>query len=227
LPHDESALAIFEPPKVPHGPLQLTMADSRPSPLRLVALPRQPPPEDDAQLVERARNGAVAAQAELFRRHAPPLLQLLTRLLAATSDAEDALQDTFITAFADLVHLRDSGAFPAWLRRIAVHQAHRRFRKRRLLAALGLDHAPTDMTLADLADPDAGPDVLAELARLDQILLRLSAKNRTAWILRYVEGCELTEVASSCGCSLATAKRRVAAAQARVARHFDLPGVDE
>jgi RNA polymerase sigma-70 factor (ECF subfamily) len=203
------------------------MSDPLPSPVRLVALPRLSPPDDDDQLVERARNGAATAQAELFRRHAPHLLQLLTRLLAARSDAEDALQDTFIIAFTDLVHLRDSGAFPAWLRRIAVHQAHRRYRKRRVLAALGLDHALTDATLADLADPDAGPDVLAELARLDEILLRLPAKNRTAWILRYVEGCELTEVAASCGCSLATAKRRVAAAQARVARHFDLSGVDE
>jgi RNA polymerase sigma-70 factor (ECF subfamily) len=204
------------------------MADSLPSPLRLVALPRQAPPlDDDDELVERARNGAASAQAELFRRHAPRLLTLLTRLLAATADAEDALQDTFIIAFADLVQLRDSGAFSAWLRRIAVHQAHRRFRKRRLLAAIGLDRSLTDATLADLADADAGPEVLAELARLDRILLRLPAKNRAAWMLRYVEGCELTEVASSCGCSLATAKRRVAAAQARVARHFDLPGVEE
>jgi RNA polymerase sigma-70 factor (ECF subfamily) len=200
------------------------MSDSLPSPVRLVALPRQAqPPEDDDALVERARNGAAAAQAELFRRHAPRLSTLLTRLLASTADAEDALQDTFIIAFNDLVQLRDSGAFSAWLRRIAVHQAHRRFRKRRLLAALGLDHSLTDATLADLADPDAGAEVVAELARLDAILLRLPAKNRAAWMLRYVEGCELTEVAASCGCSLATAKRRVAAAQSRVARHFDLP----
>jgi RNA polymerase sigma-70 factor, ECF subfamily len=194
------------------------------SPLHLVALPRPDAlVDDEAELVAVARAGGTAAQAELFRRHAPRILALLERLLASTADAEDALQDTFVTAFRDLAQLREAEAFGAWLRAIAVRQAHRRFRQRRFWAAFGLDRSLTDARLADLADPAAGPEVHAELARLDEVLARLPARNRVAWMLRYVEGCELGEVAASCGCSLATAKRRIAAAQSRVSRHLGEP----
>jgi RNA polymerase sigma-70 factor (ECF subfamily) len=213
------------------------MSEPAPSPLRLVALPApraagaaSSPGGDEAVLVAQARDGAVAAQAELFRRHAPRLLPLLTRLLSSTADAEDALQDSFVTAFADLPKLRDLASFAGWLRRIAVHQAHRRFRRRRLLTALGLERgaaAGGDATLAALAVAEAPPDVCAELARLDGVLARLPAAERAAWMLRYVEGYELLDVADSCGCSLATAKRRIAAAQARIAKHFELPEVGD
>jgi RNA polymerase sigma-70 factor (ECF subfamily) len=189
--------------------------------LRLVALPRLDAlVDDESELVAAACAGGTAAQAELFRRHAPQLLPLLKRLLASTADAEDALQDTFVLAFRDLAQLRDASAFGGWLRGIAVHQAHRRFRRRRFWAALGLDRSLADARLADLADPAAGPEVHAELTRLDDVLARLAPRDRVAWMLRYVEGCELGEVAASCGCSLATAKRRIAAAQARVVRHL-------
>jgi RNA polymerase sigma-70 factor (ECF subfamily) len=214
------------------------MPDPVPSPLRLVALPARrataaasSAAADEADLVARARDGAVAAQAELFRRHAPRLLPLLTRLLSSTADAEDALQDSFVTAFADLGKLRELEAFGGWLRRIAVHQAHRRFRRRRLWSAFGLQRGTAaggaDATLAALAVADAPPDVCAELTRLDGVLARLPSVNRAAWMLRYVEGYELVDVADSCGCSLATVKRRIAAAQARIAKHFELPEGDD
>src|SRR6266511_2738035 len=100
------------------------MNEPVPNPLRLVALPARRaatasplPPDEEAGLAARARDGAGAAQAELFRRHAPRLLPLLTRLLSSTADAEDALQDTFVEAFADLPKLRDLEAFGGWLRR--------------------------------------------------------------------------------------------------------------
>lgn len=170
----------------------------------------------EAEVVDAAVRGDEAAQGKLFRRHAPRLLPLLQRLLSSTSDAEDALQDTFEVAFRDLRQLRDRRAFAGWLRQIAVHQAQRRFRKRRLLRVLGLDRAAEDATLSRLADRSVSAEVRAELAQIDAVLARTPAKERTAWMLRHVEGHELEDVARSCGCSLATAKRWIAAAQARL-----------
>jgi RNA polymerase sigma-70 factor (ECF subfamily) len=182
----------------------------------------EPPPPDDVALVERARTGAAAAQAELFRRHAPRLLPMLVHLLASKSDADDALQDAFLLAFRDLKKLQDAAAFGGWLRQIAVHQAHRRFRRRRLLATLGLDREPAPATLALLASPAASPETRAQLRELDAILQRLPTRQRTAWMLRHVEGYELEEVAHSCDCSLASAKRWIAAAHARIQRRLEL-----
>jgi RNA polymerase sigma-70 factor (ECF subfamily) len=181
---------------------------------------------EDAALVRRARDGSLAAQDELFRRHAPLLLPMLVHLLACTADAEDALQDAFMDALRDLEHLREDDAFGGWLRRIAVRKAHRRFRKRRLLAALGLDRPADRATFEKLAAIATPPEVRMELARLDAVLERMPARLRFAWTLRYVEGYDLIDVADACGCSLATAKRRIAGAHARVMRRLDLPEVD-
>jgi RNA polymerase sigma-70 factor (ECF subfamily) len=181
---------------------------------------------DDAELVRRAAEGQVWAKAELFKRHAPAVTRLLTRLLSSSVEAEDAAQDTFVTAFSDLGQLRAEGSFGGWVRQIAVHQAHRRFRRRKLLRALGFGGSAEDASLAELAAPDVAPDTRAELALLDGVLRGLPAAERMAWMLRHVEGYELNDVARLCNCSLATAKRRIAAAQERISAHVSIDAGD-
>ena len=100
--------------------------------------------------------------------------------------------------------------------RIVVHEVHRRFRRRRLLRTLGFDLAGYDAGLAQLVAPGLPPDAHAELAAIDRVLAELPAGQRLAWMLRHVEGHELTDVAAQCGTSLATIKRWLAAAQARI-----------
>jgi len=192
---------------------------------RVIPLRREdarPGPADESDLVRRASEGQSWAQGELFRRHAPALTALLTRLLSSRVDAEDAVQDAFIVAFRDLRQLRETAAFGGWLRQIGVHQAQRRFRRRRLLAVLGFDASVQDATLEALIDPALLPDRRTEVALLDRLLAKLPAAERMAWMLRYVEGYELTEVARTCECSLATAKRRISAAAAKISAHVEI-----
>ena len=185
-------------------------------------LPFRPPGEglqdDDATLVARAREGAEWARTALFNRHAPAIMGFLTRLLWSTADAEDAAQDAFVEALRDLDALRNPADFGRWLRRIAVHQAHRRFRRRRFLTALGFDGTPLDATLEQLADERVSPEDRAELMLVQKALQKLSTAERSAWVLRHVEGLELTEVADALGVSLATAKRKLTAAAEGMAR---------
>lgn len=170
----------------------------------------------DADLVARALVGERFAFQLLYRRHVTSIAERVTRLLARSGEAEDVVQDAFVAAFRDLRQLSEPMRFGHWLMGIAVHQAHRRFRRRRLLARFGLDRGVDDARLEQVVDPAAAPDVRLELARLDGALGRLPAEPRLAWMLRYVEGCGLEELAEQCGCSLATAKRRIARADERL-----------
>ena len=154
----------------------------------------------------------------LYRRHAHYLLAISIRLLSSRGEAEDVVQDTFVVGFEQLRALRNPGAIRAWLAQIAVSLVRRRLRRRKLLRLLGLDQPP-DATLAVLAAPSLPPDDRAELALVDRLLRRMRADLRIAWMLRRVEGLPLPEVASACACSLATAKRRIAAADAEMASH--------
>ena len=193
--------------------------------MRTAVLLRQPiilpAPEtvSDADLVLRARGGDSFGREVLYRRHAAYLLGMTARLLANRGEAEEVVQDTFVRAFVRLGSLRDPAAVRGWLAQIAVSLVGHRLRRARLSRMLGLDRGAPDATLLALAAPGAAPDERAELAMLDRTLGRIPADQRIAWMLRRVEGLELTEVASACGCSLATAKRRIAGVDALVARH--------
>jgi RNA polymerase sigma-70 factor (ECF subfamily) len=172
----------------------------------------------DRELVERALGGEQLALQLLYRRHVQLVTERVTRLLARSAEAEDVVQDAFVAAFAELPRLSDRSRFAAWLMRIALHQTQRRFRRRRLLARLGLDRGSDDARLEQVADPALSPEQRLQIRRLDQALGQLPAKLRLAWMLRHVEGCELSEIADQCGCSLATVKRRIARADARLKR---------
>jgi len=169
----------------------------------------------DAELVERAKRGDRWAQEAIFRRHVNAVGRLARRLLARRDDAEDVVQETFTTALTSLDSLADGALLERWLLRTAVFRVRRVHRKRRFLSFFGMGGEP-DALLASLAAPGASPEVLADLGRIDAMLARLPTEERIAWMLRHVEGETLEDVARLTGCSLATAKRRIAAVQVRM-----------
>jgi RNA polymerase sigma-70 factor (ECF subfamily) len=180
--------------------------------------PASDPHAEDARLVLAARAGSRAAEEQLYLRHASKILRLATRLLRSTDDARDVLQDTFIFAFEELDGLLEPRALEGWLRSICVRLVHRRFRRHRLLELLGLELSAEDAKLEQQVATTAGPEVRAELRLVDQLLDRLPTSEKVAWVLRHVEGLSLSETAEACNCSLATVKRRIAAADAVVER---------
>ncbi|MBI5517568.1 MAG: RNA polymerase sigma factor [Deltaproteobacteria bacterium] len=176
---------------------------------------------DDAPLVARALRGDHQAEAMIYRRHARFIGNLAARLCGARADAEDITQDTFAQALEHLHELRDPSALKPWLARIAVRQAQRRLRRRRLLRWLGLEGPHPDRGLDTLAATDSSPECREALGQIEAVLSRRPAGERVAWTLHRVEGETLEAVAEVCGCSLATVKRRVAAVEARLDRTLE------
>lgn len=172
------------------------------------------------ELVAALKAKALDAQERVYRLYAEEILELSTRLLRSHDDAADLLHDTFIVAFGDIGGLREPSALRFWLRKVCVRLAHRHFRKRKILRAFGFDRTVEDAELHVLVDPSAGPDVKAELRKIDNVLATLAENDRTAWVLRYVEGHQLEDVADLCSCSLATAKRRVSAAHETIVQRI-------
>jgi RNA polymerase sigma-70 factor (ECF subfamily) len=170
----------------------------------------------DAECVARARAGDRTAEEALYRRHVRYVAGLVGRLLGDRLEAEDCVQEAFAIALEHLSDLRDDHAVRAWIAQIAVSQVRRRLRKKRLLRALGLDRGADDATLETFAWTGATPEVNADLKKIWGSLGTLPTEERLAWSLRHVEGHSLEEVAAACDCSLATAKRRISAADARV-----------
>lgn len=190
-------------------------------------LPLREPEPSDSDLVERILAGDRRAEELLYVRHVGYVTGLCLRLLGRRDEAEDAAQDTFVDVLEQLPNLREPARLKHWITRIAVHKAHRRFRRRKLLRSLGLYDGHSEESLLPPSLQHATQEQAAELDKLSQLLLRLPDEQRAAWVLRYVDGHKLEEVATLCDCSLATAKRRIAAADGLVRQHVQLEEGDD
>jgi RNA polymerase sigma-70 factor (ECF subfamily) len=180
----------------------------------------------DGELVERIQSGDGWAEEALFRKHVDYIAALSLRLLRDRADADDVVQDTFLDAFAQIRHAAPA-SLRSWLAGIAVHKAHRRFRRRRLLALLGLYHSSHEAVLEAHARPSTSPELRAELGLLDSALAGIDDADRAAWTLRYVEGYAIAQVAALCRCSLATVKRRIHRTDMVVQAHVELDGRED
>jgi RNA polymerase sigma-70 factor (ECF subfamily) len=178
--------------------------------------------EQDELLVLRARRAEARAFETLYRRHAEFAFNLAVRIQGSSADVEDVVHDAFLKAQERLDDLRDSAAFRPWLGSIVVRLVRTRLRRRKLLGALGLT-APEPVDIDTVAAVDADPEARALLAQVYALLQTLSADDRIAWTLRYVERHRLETVAVMMDCSLATAKRRIARAQRFLTEHFVAP----
>lgn len=178
--------------------------------------------DTDAGLVARALGGDRWAEDALYRRHAPRVTRLATRLMQRHAEADDVVQDTFVTAFARLGQLRDRAALGPWLNRIAVNLARRRLRLRSVWRALGIDRGHDDATLQLLAVDGTRPDLRAELEAVDAVLRGQPTERRLAFMLHRVEGLSLSETAAASGRSVATTKRYVAAVDSELARILEV-----
>jgi RNA polymerase sigma-70 factor, ECF subfamily len=146
----------------------------------------------------------------LYRAESRYVAHLALKVLGRDLEVDDVVQDVFVAAARALGNLKEPRALHAWLGTVTVRLARRRLFARRVLALFGLDPQPE---YGQLTDPQAGPEQRLQVARLYCALDALPPKDRVAWSLRHVQGETLDEVARLCECSLATAKRRITAAE--------------
>jgi RNA polymerase sigma-70 factor (ECF subfamily) len=184
----------------------------------VLTLPEGVPVE---HLVARTLSGDRSAESLLYRRFAPAVLTLASRLLQSTAAAEDVVHDAFIIAFGRLRQLAEPSQFRGWLVTIVVSLVRRRLRRERLLRFVGLDSEP-EVTLERFARPGTSVEACGELALLDDTLRALPSNLRLAWSLRHVEGEKLEDVATLLNKSLSTTKRYLAEAEARISKRVSM-----
>lgn len=150
---------------------------------------------------------------ELFQRYAADVAARGVIMLGSAAEADDLVQDVFLRAFRSIKHLSDPRAVRPWLMTIAVREAMRRLRKRRVIRFFS---GSSELAFEQLAAPEASPEVKLQIARVFRVLDGLQPELRIAWALRHLEVEPLEEIAAQCGWSLSTTKRRIAVAQAKM-----------
>lgn len=159
----------------------------------------------DRALVIRAREGDREAFGLLARSVSDRLYAVARRILRDGDHAEDALQDTLVTAWRQLPRLRDPDRFEGWCLRIVVHSCYAQARRaRRLTNVVRL--LPTEVSVPDASLSVALQDALEEAFR------RLSVEHRAVFVLHHYLGLPLVEIADRLGIPAGTARSRLHAA---------------
>jgi RNA polymerase sigma-70 factor (ECF subfamily) len=176
-----------------------------------------PSKESDLALVARCRNGDLGAFEELYKAHAGRLYSLAYRMLGNAADAEDLLQEIFLSAHRKLESFRGDAALGTWLYRLAMNQILDYVRSRAARAGQLTDGLDDASVL-----PDAGGHRLADRAidriDLERALGELPDGCRAAFVLHDVEGLEHKEVADVLGIAEGTSKSQVHKARLRLRR---------
>lgn len=179
---------------------------------------------DEHELVRRCKEGSEAAYAVLVRLHRPRLYTLAYRLLLDREAAEDAVQETFISAFRQMERFEPRPSLAAWLNTIALRTAGRAAARQRSRPRTSLD-APTvdndgrepastawsgDHLALAATDPATDPIAAAESADLRRELAAAIAalpfKYRAAVVVRHVLGLDYAEAARELDIPLNTFK---------------------
>jgi RNA polymerase sigma-70 factor (ECF subfamily) len=174
-------------------------------PVQLVT-PGVEPVLDDADLVRAFSNGESWAARAIWNRHAPMVYRLLERALGPNGEAEDLTQDVFLRTFASLPSLRDLEALRSFIYSVALRTLKWELRRRRVRRILRLSDTGQ---LPDLPVRGVDSETRQILARFYALLEQLRVNDRTAFVLRHMEGLKLEEIAERLGVSLATVKRWV------------------
>jgi RNA polymerase sigma-70 factor (ECF subfamily) len=171
---------------------------------------------DDKKLLAAVRRGDERAVQKLVDLYSPRLYNLALRILRHSQDAEDALQETFITALGKLDQFDGRSSFFTWIYRIAVNISLMALRKRRSrhrreepLAAPGFDEIRRRELIDWAADP-ARAALTSEMRQLMEAAIeKLPAKYRVVFVLRDLEGLSIGETAKTLGISVANVKIRL------------------
>jgi RNA polymerase sigma-70 factor (ECF subfamily) len=173
----------------------------------------------EASLVARCATGEESACAELVGEHQRMVIQLAMNLLGDRDEALDLSQEVFFRVFRTIHRFRGQSSLRTWIYRIAVNHArnrHRFWRRRHRADQVSLDvHVAAHGEL--LSRGDLGPDRLfaqKELAeRLQRALDALPFDQRTAIVLREIDGLSYDEIAFSLGVAVGTVKSRLTRAR--------------
>jgi RNA polymerase sigma-70 factor (ECF subfamily) len=174
----------------------------------------------DAALIQRCVARDEDACAELVTEHQRMVYQLSLNLLCDHNEALDLSQEVFLRVFRTLHGFRGQSALRTWIYRIVINQARNRqrwWRRRHRSQQVSLDaHIRDHGELPETGNGGSPDRVLGQKQTAERIrtaLERLPFDQKTALVLREIDGLSYEEIGFSLGIAVGTVKSRLARAR--------------
>lgn len=158
----------------------------------------------ESEAIEGAKKGERRAQKALYDRLSSKMFAVCLRYMGDREEAEDVLQDGFLTLYSKLDSYSGEGSFEGWARRIFVNTALMRLRKNDVLKESGdLDSA------WDVRSEEASAVQNLSYKELLKYISELSPGFRTVFNMYVVEGYSHKEIAEALGISENTSRSQL------------------
>lgn len=166
-----------------------------------------------AHLVEGLRKQDRGAQFEVYRQYSKAMLNTAHRILQNLEEAEDVLQETFLSAFTKIDQFNGESTLGAWLKRITVNKAINALQRQKA-SLVSLEDAHLDRNAHEVTDGE-----ISSLWQVDQVLHAVAALAdgyRVVFSLYLLEGYDHAEIAEILGISEGTSKSQYNRAKQKV-----------
>jgi RNA polymerase sigma-70 factor (ECF subfamily) len=177
-----------------------------------------------SDLVRRASRGDVAAFDELVATRLGASLRLARAIVDSPTDAEDVVQEAFISTWRSLPRLREPEKFDAWFGRILVNTARSHVRRRGAVTPISMDRQWNDPDDHDDNTPGRHDPALASVDASDALgraINRLTFDQRSILTLHHLEEQPVAQIAAVLGIPVGTAKWRLHAARQALERALE------
>lgn len=174
--------------------------------------PRQSGEFNEADAIERAKQGDASAFQDLYDKHKRRVYSLCLRMTANTAEAEDLTQEAFLQLYRKIGTFRGESAFSTWLHRLSVNVVLMHLRKKSL-PVVSLEET-TQAGEEDTPKKDFGAEDLSLAGSIDRLRLQRAVDDlppgyRTIFVLHDIEGYEHNEIATIVGCSIGNSKSQL------------------
>jgi RNA polymerase sigma factor (sigma-70 family) len=168
-------------------------------------------------LIARCRTGDRDAHYRIYKLYSKAMFNVGYRITRSEEDAEDVLQEAFISAFRSLDSYRGDATFGAWLKRIVVNKAINALNKKKH------ESIPDDNEQWDIAEEQSPPEYRDSLTveRVKKAIEKLPDGYRTVLSLYLLEGYDHQEIGEILGISESTSKSQLNRAKAKLKELLD------
>lgn len=187
--------------------------------------------KSDLDLIEEFRKGEQGSFEELLSRYSSKVFSLASRLTRNTEDAEEVLQDVFVTVHRKIAGFEGKSSFSSWLYRVTVNAAFMKLRKRKQDLSVSLeDIVQQSQTVAALKSPESAfvdsQSIRNQMLEALEVAIRkLPDDYRPVFILRDVDGLTSREVSKILDLTVPAVKSRLHRSRLmlrrRLTRFFD------
>ena len=146
-------------------------------------------------LLKRCLKGDQRAQLEIYNRYYKAMFNTAVRIVKDDMEAEDVMQESFLSAFTKLDSFKGEVTFGAWLKRIVINNSIYHYRKQRKRNEVDLDSLLYKVEDTDAVAPDHG-STERKAQKVLEAMNRLKDNYRISLTLHLIEGYDYEEISS-------------------------------